>query len=204
MDMTKQKEQLGKVEKQISDYTVKLRSTEQRLRGEHESLRSLGSRRALTLSQLADASAEDAQRINKKLDEIESQMRTTERRAASLQALVKTINSRMAELTKEHEAVSQQIAQVENEKAFALERENLERGFADLGEMLQIVRERMADLNTKAASFGQRFSGAGYNVIAPLFDTFLSDQANQDQRGFKFAYGYRADFRIVLNPMLPK
>lgn len=202
--MTKQKEQLAKVEKQIGEYHAKRKSTEGRLSGEHESLRVLGSQRALVLAKLCDAGAEDAQKINRNLDEIESQMRSTERRAASLQHQLATIDQAVAELGKEQAALGLQIAQVENAKAFASEREALESGFADLGSMLVIVREKMADVNEKAAKFTQRHVGPAVNIVAPLFDTFLSDQANQEKYGFRYVFGYRQDFRIILNPMVPK
>lgn len=201
---TEAREKLTKLERQIADYTAKLRTTEGDLAKEHGALRELVSWRNAEVAKLASANTEDAEKIHKSLDELESAIRIAERRAASLQTLVKTINAAMSELGTEQAKLGQQIAQVENEAAFVLEREELEHGFAELGDLLVFVRGRMAELNEKSAKFGERFKGPAYNVIAPLFDTFLSAQANMEGRGFRFAYGFRQDFRVVLNPMVPR
>lgn len=203
MDVTKHKEQLAKVEKQISEYTVKLRVTEQRLRAEHEGLRSLVSQRAQMLARLADANTEDAQKINKNLDELDSQIRGTERRAESLQALVKTINSAMAELGNEHEKLSEVIAAEVNAEEFeawkvqvAQARQDAEAAFAD-------ARIKLAALDTLCARGGARFGGPAYNVAAATFEDLLTRQANLEQNGWKLSVPvYRADAIVHIRPLI--
>lgn len=203
MDVTKQKEQLAKLEKQVRDLAAKEAQVRARLDGEQQIVRAAASARATALGKLSDANAEEAVRLNKEVDVLDARIKNAERLSEAHQASLRQIAAEVQSVTKERDVLGLAISAQENAVACEQWKLQVVQARIEVEQKCAEARLALAALDQLCASGGAKFGGIAFSVAAAEFEGLLVRQANLEQNGWKLSTPiYRADAIIHIRGLV--
>lgn len=201
MDWQAEKEKLTK---QIAGLETKRRDIEGKLAWERKALDAATATRAGIVAELADADASTQGWAESEIDKLDREIISRRRFIESHEGVLAKIAADAASLRNELAQVEATLAQQEHERAFEAWKAQIIQKLRTTRESLANARTDVGELNMLAARGVEKFGGQLSNFLPPLFDSFLIDEANPEQRGWKIATPWYRDVRIVISPMVKR